>query len=303
VCQGVNLGAGTADDEGMWAVWVACGLVGWVLAATIVAVVVGRAIAIADRRTPGVGTRPAVSSVERPTRAPALGARRLVPVPPLTLGLCVAALALESTGYVLRLTGARGALATLLSMDAPGSLPRLFVAGAFLAAALAAGAGAGRTHGRRTWWAAVAVVTAGVGSVKAGGTVHATAMAWLTRTVGPAGALAVSVLLAVGTIGGLWWLSRTERRDRRRVLGSLALYGLAAVGLSAVSSVAGPGWATTATFVEEAGEALSAVAVLTSVLIGVAPRLVLPADWALRRRADADTLDAVAPVVLHPTAR
>jgi hypothetical protein len=30
------------------------------------------------------------------------------------------------------------------------------------------------------------------------------------------------------------------------------------------------------------------------VLVGVAPRLVLPADWALRRRADAETVDAPA---------
>ena len=33
------------------------------------------------------------------------------------------------------------------------------------------------------------------------------------------GALAVSVGLAVAVVGVLWFLSRTERRDRRRVLG------------------------------------------------------------------------------------
>jgi hypothetical protein len=67
---------------------------------------------------------------------------------------------------------------------------------------------------------------------------------------------------------------------------------LAAIGLSAVSSMAGGNWATAATFVEESGEVLGGVAVLVAVLAGVAPRLVLPADWALRRTADSETVDA-----------
>ena len=50
-------------------------------------------------------------------------------------------------------------------------------------------------------------------------------------------------------------------------------------------------WATAATFIEESGEALAAVAFLMAVLAGVAPRLVLPASWALRREVDAQTLD------------
>jgi hypothetical protein len=49
--------------------------------------------------------------------------------------------------------------------------------------------------------------------------------------------------------------------------------------------------AVTATFLEESGEALAGVAVLVAVLVGVAPRLVLPADWALRRTADAHTIE------------
>jgi hypothetical protein len=51
----------------------------------------------------------------------------------------------------------------------------------------------------------------------------------------------------------------------------------------------------TATFVEEAGEALAGVAFLMAVLVGVAPRLVLPASWALRRTADAEAVAARAP--------
>ena len=53
----------------------------------------------------------------------------------------------------------------------------------------------------------------------------------------------------------------------------------------------GSQWVTTATFIEESGEALAAVAFLMAVLAGVAPRLVLPASWALRREGDAQTLD------------
>lgn len=60
------------------------------------------------------------------------------------------------------------------------------------------------------------------------------------------------------------------------MLGTLGLYAGASVGLSAVSTVVPSGWAVTATYLEESGEALAAVAFLMGVLVGVAPRLVLP---------------------------
>jgi hypothetical protein len=173
----------------------------------------------------------------------------------------------------------------------------MFVAAIFAAAALAAVAGSGRMPGRRTWWSAVAVVAAGVAAVKAGGSVHAVALEALNDALTPAGGLLVSVLAAAAVVGTLWFLSRTERRDRRRVLGVLALYGIAAVGLSAVSSAAAgvygaaSTWAAAATFVEELGEALAGVGFLVAVLVGVAPRLVLPADWVLQREADAHSLE------------
>jgi hypothetical protein len=53
-------------------------------------------------------------------------------------------------------------------------------------------------------------------------------------------------------------------------------------------------WSVTATFVEESGEALAGVAFLIAVLVGVAPRLALPADWPLRRTADAQSMEAPA---------
>ncbi|SFK91952.1 hypothetical protein [Geodermatophilus ruber] len=273
----------------MWA-WIIGGLIVWMLVALLAAVVIGRGIRMADERTAdtGVDLLPAVA---RPRR-------RGVPLPPLGIGLAAAAVALETVGYVGRLTGST---TRVLSMDAPYSLPRMFVAALFAAAALVALAGAARIPGRRTWWLAVGVVAAAIALVKAGSTVHATAMDELADAVGPGGAVGLSMVLAAAVIAVLGFLSRAERRDRRRVLGCFAGYAVAAVGLSAVSAVLDGRWGMAATFVEESGEALAGVALLVAVLIGVAPRLVLPADWALRREADAHTLEV--PDRLPGTAR
>ena len=151
--------------------------------------------------------------------------------------------------------------------------------------------------GRRTWWLAVGAVGGGIAAVKAGSTVHSQALHALNQAVGDGVAVLVSALAAVVVVGALWVLSRTERRDRRRVLGVLALYAGASIGLSALSSLAADvyggasTWAIGATFVEETGEALAGVGFLMSVLVGVAPRVVLPARWALRREADAHGLE------------
>jgi hypothetical protein len=102
------------------------------------------------------------------------------------------------------------------------------------------------------------------------------------------------MLAAFAVVAALWILSRTERRDRRRILGSLAGYAVASVGLSALSGSVPSPWKVTAIFIEESGEALAGVAFLIAVLVGVAPRLVLPAAWPLRRAADAHTLEVPA---------
>lgn len=286
----------------LW-LWVVGVLGVWMVLALVVAVIVGRGIRIADRRAVEAGSASVITTADvlgsaadrAPVAAPA--ARRTVPLPNLGVGLVVLAIALEASGYVARLTGTRGDSGWLLSMDAPLSLPRMFVAALFGAAALAAFAGAGSIPGRRTWWTAVGLVAAGISLVKASGTVHARALHALTVAIGDAAAQAVSVAAAAAVVGALWFLSRHEQRDRRRTLSVLALYAVAAVGLSALSSVVAGAyggaskWAAAATFVEESGEALAAVAFLMAVLAGVAPRLVLPAEWALRRRVDAHTLD------------
>jgi hypothetical protein len=288
----------------VWWLWIVGGLTIWLVVGLLFAVVVGRGIRLADERSPDTGVDP-VPAV--PARV-ATGTRRgAVPLPAAGVALVAVALGLETCGFVLRLMQVDGPLARILSMDAPFSVPRMFVAATFAAAAVAAVAGAGLQQGRRTWWFAVALVTAGVATVKAGGTVHASAMHALADTVGSTSAVLLSVLLASAVLGGLLFLSRHERRDRRRVLGALSGYAVAAVGLSAVTTVVSGSfattWVTAAAFVEESGEALGGVAVLLAVLVGVAPQLVLPRDWALRRRADAELAEGLRPPLSQRGAR
>ncbi|MGY1740247.1 MULTISPECIES: hypothetical protein [unclassified Blastococcus] len=264
--------------------WIAVGLVVWALLAALVAVVLGRGIRLADQRAADTGAELA------PVPA-LLPARRHVPLPPVGVALAAIAVGLEGVGYVLRLTGATGPTARALSMDAPYSAPRLFVAGLFAVAAFAGFAAAGRIPGRRTWWAAVGLVAAVIAVIKTGSTVHSEGMARLAGALGEAQAVALSMVAAGGVVAALAVISRAERRDRRRILLCLTGYAVASVGLAAASDLASGRLHAALTFIEESGEALAGVAFLIAVLVGVAPRLVLPASWPLRREADAHTLE------------
>lgn len=280
----------------MWVWWVLGGLSAWLAVSLLVGVVIGRGIRLADRRegaaddVPVRGDAPGLTAAPTVARVP----RRRIPLPPIGIGLAALAVALETCGFVLRLAGSTP---RALSMDAPYSAPRLFVALLFAAAGFIALAGAGAMPGRRTWWTAVGLVAGVIAAVKAGSTLHADALLALSTAVGSTAATALSVLAAVAVLGALWFLSRAERRDRARVLGCLAGYAVASVGLSALSLVVtgaygrASSWTAGATFIEESGEALAGVAFLIAVLAGVAPRLVLPASWPLRRAEDARTLD------------
>jgi hypothetical protein len=287
----VTLADAAADEGQPWLLWILGGLAVWMVVAFLVAVVIGRGIRLADRHAGAADDARPLTTVDLPAtmRAPAGEAapapRRAIPLPPVGVGLFALAVALETSGYVARLTDASGSIGQLLSMDAPFSLPRMYVAALFGAAALAAVAGAGSIPGRRTWCLAVALVAGGIAAV------HARGLSWLSEALGKTGALLVSAAVALAVVGALAFLSRSEQRDRRRVLSALALYAGASVGLSALSAAASSSWAATATFVEESGEALAGVGFLIAVLVGVAPRLVLPASWALRRSADAHTLE------------
>lgn len=289
-------------------VWILGGLTVWLVVGLLFALVVGKGIRLADERSPATGVTRTLTTADLPAAMTAPASvhaatpraavrRRPIPLPPIGVALAATAVALETTGFVLRLNGATGPTAQLLSMDAPFSIPRLFVASLFAGAAVVALAGARVQPGRRAWWTAVALVAVAIAAVKAGSTVHAEAVRALADRVGSTGALVLSAALAVAVVATLWSLSRHERRDRRRVLSALSFYAVAAVGLSALTGVvAGAAgrastWTTTAAFLEESGEALAGVTFVLAVLVGVAPALVLPGTWALRRRADAQSLE------------
>lgn len=293
----------------MWWVWVLGGLAAWMVVAILFGVVIGRGIRQADLVAEGKLDPSTLQGHEAAARPAATvrTRRRGIPLPPIGIALFAVAVVLESIGYISRLKGVTGVAAQVWSMDAPFSVPRLYVAALFGAAALAAVAGAGNSLERRTWWVAVGLVAGGIAAVKAGSTLHAEVLDALSSAIGSGAAFVLSVLAAAVVVAGLWFLARSERRDRRRVLGALALYAGAAVGLSALSSLVGTygrTWAAAATFIEESGEALAGVGFLIAVLVGVAPRLVLPASWALRREADAHSLTLPDEVsVLRPAKR
>jgi len=269
--------------------WWGWALLGWTGLAVVLAPLLALAMREADRRerrSLGLTAAPAERAVRR----------RRIPVPPVAAALLFTGVVLEAVGFVVRTSG-HERTAQLWSMDAPLAVPRMYVAALFALAALAAFAGALRGTGRRPWWVAVGVVALLIAEVKAGGTVHVRTLAALGLSSRPLLATTLSAALAGLVLAALWWLSRDEQRDRRRMLIAIGLYATAAVGLSGVTSLIGKGgaspyWMAASTFVEETGEAFGAVAVLTAVLVGVAPRLVLPAAWLLRRRADAETIDA-----------
>jgi hypothetical protein len=206
-------------------------------------------------------------------------------VPPVAAVLAAAAALLETVGLGVRLFDVRGSLARLLAMDLPGSLPRLFVAGLLAAAAIAAALGARIQPGRRVWWSAVALLAAGLAAAKAAGELPVL----LVHLLGSGEQAWRGVAVLGGLVAGLAVLWRLGGGERR-VVALLWAYGVAAVGLSLVSTYArrtgGPVPAAFATFVEESGEALTAAGLLVAVLVGVLPRLPLPATTALPRRDD-----------------
>ena len=275
-----------------WWGWV---LIGWVGLSVLLAPLLGIALREADRRERvDRGLEPLPTPVAR-------SRRRRIPLPPVAAAALLTGVVLEAVGFVIRASGSERGSARLWAMDLPLSVPRMFVAGLFAAAALAALLGATRATGRRPWWTAVGVVAALAAEVKAGGTVHVRALEALGVGGRPVLAALGSAAVAGVVLMVLWSLSRNDRRDRRRVLTAFAVYAFAAVVLSGVSSVVGQAgsqfWSAAATFAEECGEVGGAVAVLTAVLVGVAPRLVLPADWALRRQADAETIEVALPAL------
>jgi uncharacterized membrane protein len=169
-----------------------------------------------------------------------------------------------AVGLHCRLHGCTWARDRWFALDSIGGLPRLFTTGLFVAVAAAAWVAARRGSDRpRTWWTAVAVLGAVLAVLK------------LLSTHSQLKADSAAATLAGGAAGSvvvLTLLWRTARRWGVRagppVVAALAVYAFAALGLDAVTGlVGGSGVVVDAvsTFVEELGEALAALLVLTAV--------------------------------------
>jgi hypothetical protein len=154
----------------------------------------------------------------------------------------------------------------LFDLDAIGSLPRLFTTGLFVACAAVAWWACRAVEGRqRWWWTTVAVVGVGLAVAKA------TSLHALLKTdTSPA---LTALVGSVGSVVGLSALWLAGRRWAVAAAGpvvlALACYAAVALGLDLLTGLAaavqdhvGSLTETAATFIEELGEALSALLLL-----------------------------------------
>jgi hypothetical protein len=190
------------------------------------------------------------------------------------LALAAVAVGLFAAGFLVRLSCrghrcGRSPLAELLDLDALGGLPRLFTTGLFVAVAVVAWRARRRLRsGPATWWGLVALAGVALALAKLV-SVHGAAK----TDVSPALTLAVGLAT---TVAGLVLLTVTGRRWGVRGAGAvvlaMAVYAAAALGLDLLTGAVGairghwgPLSAATATFVEELGEALTALLLLAVV--------------------------------------
>lgn len=156
----------------------------------------------------------------------------------------------------------------LFDLDGLGGLPRLFTTGMFVAvAALAALAAARSTRWVRAWWAAVAAVGVVLAVAKAVSS-HST----LEQDGGRYVTLVGGVLVTVIGLSVLWWAGRAWSVPAASpVCVALAVYAVAALGLDQVTAAvtkvtSSPVALAVATFVEEGGEAVTALVLLAAVV-------------------------------------
>ena len=188
------------------------------------------------------------------------------------LGLAVVGGLLFTAGLVVELRCGVGrcpapAVRRLFDLDGVGGLPRLFTTAVFAAVAGHAVAAARRSAGRRAWWWGVVAVGAALLTAGKAVSTHSA----LERYGGTVVTLVGGVLL---TLVGLPLLWREGRRwavpGSGPVTAALAAYACAALGLDQLTGlVAGvlrqPELLAFAVFLEEGGEAVTAVALLAVV--------------------------------------
>lgn len=154
-------------------------------------------------------------------------------------------------------------------LDAVGGAPRLYITGLFFATVVVAGAAVARTTGRRRlWWSAVTAFAALLTAAKA-----TSAHSVLETSDGRAVTLALGLGLTLLVLAVLGVAGRAVGVvGTRAVVLSLAGYATAALGLDAVTALvsasqdtAGAFSSAAATYVEEFGEAMTALVVLVTV--------------------------------------
>lgn len=194
-------------------------------------------------------------------------------------GLAASALGLFLVAFLVDLhcgrRGCRGSLPfRLFDLDTVGGVPRLFTAGLFVGVAfLAWRARRAAAGASATWWAAVVVIATFLALAKLIG-LHST-----LKDDSPGSTLVGGLALAAVTLTALWVAGR---RWGPAVAGpvvlALAGYVAVALGLDVLTGLAAGvqhrvGWPTVAgaTFVEELGEALAAL-LLVTVCRSAAPR-------------------------------
>ena len=188
------------------------------------------------------------------------------------LGLGVLGGALFTVALFVRLSCAAHHCASrqvrhLLDLDQVGSLPRLFITALFVAVAMLAARAAARScRPARWWWVLVALgcaVLAGAKLVSA----HSAA----EEVDGRTGTLLGGLLLSLVGLPVLWWCGRRWSVPAAgAVTFALALYAAAALGLDQLTALvhhegSGRISVAVATFVEEGGEAATALLLLSSV--------------------------------------
>jgi hypothetical protein len=156
----------------------------------------------------------------------------------------------------------------LFDLDGVGGLPRLFSTGVFAAVAVLAVLAAARsTRWVRAWWAAVGAVGVVLAVAKA--------VSWhstLEQDGGRSVTLVSGVLVTVIGLSVLWWAGRAwSVAAASPVCVALAVYAVAALGLDQVTAAvttvtSSPVARVVATFVEEGGEAVTALVLLAAVV-------------------------------------
>lgn len=199
-------------------------------------------------------------------------------------GLAAVALVLYPLGLVARLRcEVRGCSDSVveqaMDLDALGGLPRLFTTGLFVGLAVLAWLAVRRSTGSpRLWWASLAAIGIGLAVAKLV-SVHSIAKASSVAATFGGGLLVTVVALGVLWVSGRRWAVAATVP----VVVALGTYATAALGLDLTTSLlirvqetTGDFTEAAAVFVEEFGEALTALGVLVTV------RWTLP----IRRSAD-----------------